>query len=230
MGKHLTHTTTVKAATVSAPTVVVSTTIPNVTDEEDAEIQEAVATEARRQLTLEEEIADQIAYEKEQERLRKLELKRKKRIAFINSVVCNPDDISRVTGLEKISDYKCLTEGTWWSGHEQALYDLEHTYGINAAFAMSVSTLESGSGTSTRANSRHNYYGIELSTVWNSLDDNTLYWGGLINRVYVSKGLTSVWSIGPVYCPPNREWENFMASNMQSLRQSLINNLMDTVE
>jgi beta-N-acetylglucosaminidase len=219
---------TVRTTETNKTKLVVSTTIPNVVT--NATVQEEIEEEARLQLTLEAEIADQIAYEEEQERLRQLEIARQERIAFIDSVVCDPNDISRVSGLEDISDYKLLTEGTWWEGHEQTLYDLEHTYSVNAMFAMSVSTLESGSGTSVRANSRHNYYGIESSKKWTSLDSNTLYWGGMINRVYVDEGLTSVWTIGAKYCPPNRTWEEFMNSNMQSLYSSLITKMKATVE
>jgi beta-N-acetylglucosaminidase len=213
----------------SSTAVVVSTTIPNV--EEDAIVQQEIAEQARIQLTLEEEIASQIAEEEEQERLRQLEIARQERIDYINSIVCDTSDISRVTGLNDIEDYKLLTEGTWWEGYEQTLMNLEQTYGINAIFAMSVSTIESGSGTSVRASSRHNYYGIEISNKsWADLGDNTLWWGGMLNRVYVEKDLLSVWDIGPVYCPPNREWEEMVSTQMNYLYNSLINKLMDTVE
>lgn len=213
----------------SSTAVVVSTTIPNV--EEDAIVQQEIAEQARIQLTLEEEIASQIAEEEEQERLRQLEIARQERIDYIDSIVCDTSDISRVTGLNDIEDYKLLTEGTWWEGYEQTLMNLEQTYGINAIFAMSVSTIESGSGTSVRASSRHNYYGIEISNKsWADLGDNTLWWGGMLNRVYVEKDLLSVWDIGPVYCPPNREWEEMVSTQMNYLYNSLINKLMDTVE
>jgi hypothetical protein len=224
----------------SSTAVVVSTTIPNV--QASTDVQQEVAEQARMQLTLEKEIADQIAYEEEQERirqeyeaeqerLRQIELARQARIDYINAIVCDPDDISRVTGLDNIEDYKLLTKDTWWEGYEESLMELEEDYGINALFAMAVSTIESGRGTSVRASSRHNYYGIELSNKsWADLGDNTLWWGGMLNRDYVGKNLLSVWDIGPVYCPPNREWETAIVKQMNKYYDNLIINLKDTVD
>lgn len=206
------------------PVIVVSTTVPNV---EDSVIREKVANEARRQKTLEREI---VAKVEERNRIIQEELERRRYADYINSISCDPMDVSKVSGL-KLEDFHLLTEGTWWEGNEQALYDLEQTYGVNAMFAMSVSTLESGRGTSVRASSRHNYYGIELPNMrWDSLYDNTQYWGDLISHGYNERGLKSVWAIGPVYCPPNRQWEVYMNDKMTELYSSLLNKLNDTVK
>lgn len=206
-------------------TVVVSTTVPN---ESDFVVAESIQAEARRQETLEERFAEEIA---ERERLLEEQRIAEEKQAFqdyINSIVCDPSDISRVSGLKE-EDYGLLTKGTWWEGNEQTLYELETEHGVNAMFAISVSSLESGLGTSVRASSRHNYYGIELDRNWSSLYDNTLWWGGMINRVYIENGLCNVYDIGPVYCPPNREWEVYMNDRMNSLYNSLINNLQSTI-
>ena len=138
------------------------------------------------------------------------------RIAQIESITADPNDVSKVSNLTE-EQYSILTEGTWWEGHEQVLIDLEKRYSINAFYAMSVSTLESGHGTSERACSRNNYYGAEVSTHFESLYDNTMYFGDFQNRLYVSEGLTSVWSIGPKYCPPNRNWEVYVSNSMTEL-------------
>lgn len=207
-------------------TVVVSTTVPN---ESDFVVAESIQAESRRQETLEEQFAEEIA---ERERLleeQRIEAERQAHQEYINSIICDPSDISRVSGLKK-EDYILLTKGTWWEGNEQTLYELETEYGVNAMFAMSVSTLESYFGTSDRASSRHNYYGIELDRSWSSLYDNTIWWGSMVNRVYIENGLYSVWNIGPVYCPPNRDWEVYMNDNMTILYNSLITNLMNTLQ
>lgn len=201
--------------------MVVFTTIPNV--EDDEELQVCIDSEARLQKTLEEKIADQM----EEERIRKEQERIEKINNYINSIVCDPSDVSRVSNLNK-EDYCYLTEGTWWEGHEDTLYDLEKNHGISALFAMSVSTLESAGGTSIRASSKHNYYGIELPTVWNGLYDNTQWWGNLIKESYVGSGYKSVWQIGPKYCPPNRDWESYHNDKMHELYNNLISRLKET--
>lgn len=138
------------------------------------------------------------------------------RIAQIESITADPNDISKVSNLTE-DQYYVLTKGTWWEGHEQVLIDLEKNYSINAFYAMSVSTLESGHGTSERAYNRNNYYGAEVPTYFESLYDNTMYFGDFQNRLYVAEGLVSVWQIGPKYCPPNRNWESYVANNMTEL-------------
>ncbi|MCM1218504.1 MAG: glucosaminidase domain-containing protein [Lachnospiraceae bacterium] len=222
---------TTKAQTVSQTTtssdsndVIVFISVPVIEDavNNDA-IKLAVEEEMREQEILEMQIGEELA---EEARLAELA----KQQAYIDSIVCDPTDISRISGL-RAEDFKYLTEGTWWSGHEDTLYQLEQTYGINAMFAMSVSTLESGCGTSYRATNKHNYYGIELaSKSWDSLSSNTLWWGDMMQRLYVTKDVKSVWNIGPIYCPPNREWEVYMNDHMNDLYVGLINNLQDTLQ
>lgn len=192
--------------------IVVSTVIP--IDENDAEFNEKVSKEIEAQTLLEQEIMKQI--------------KQEEKVAYINSIICDPNNISRVSGLKE-EDYKLLTSGTWWEGNEQALIDLEKNYGVNAMFAMAVSTLESASGTSGRAKNRNNYYGLELSKVWNGLYSNTQYWGGLIAKSYIGQGRTSATSISTKYCPPNSSnWASFVNSQMGVYYNKLISKLNDT--
>ena len=140
--------------------------------------------------------------------------------AYINSIYCDPNDVTKITNL-KLEDMPILTDGTWWEGYEESLYHLEQNYGINAVFAMAVSTLESGGGTSSRARNRDNYYGLSTSTNYGSRYSCTMYFGDLINRKYVSQGRSSVYSIGPKYCPPNRQWESYMAEYMSGVQSQL---------
>lgn len=192
--------------------IVVSTVIPM--DENDAEFNEKISKEIEAQELLEQEIIKQI--------------KQEERKAYINSIICDPNNISKVSGLKE-EDYKLLTSGTWWEGNEQALIDLEKNYGVNAMFAMAVSTLESGSGTSGRAKNRNNYYGLELSNVWSGLYTNTQYWGKLIKNSYIGQGRSSAASISTKYCPPNSSnWASFVNSQMGVYYNKLISKLNDT--
>lgn len=150
--------------------------------------------------------------------------KEEARIAQINSITADPYDVSKVSNLTE-EQYYILTKGTWWEGHEQVLIDLEKRYSINAFYAMSVSTLESGHGKSDRAYERKNFYGAEVPTYFESLYDNTMYFGDFQNRLYISEGLISVWQIGPKYCPPNRNWEAYVSNSMAELLNKVVSTL-----
>ena len=140
--------------------------------------------------------------------------------AYIESIHCDPNDIRRITNLKR-EDMHLITDGTWWSGYEDSLYDLEQNYHINAAFAMAVSSLESGRGTSAKARNRNNYYGLATSTSYGSRYECTMYFGDIMNRLYVNQGKVCVNSIGPKYCPPNREWEKYMTRYMNNIGENL---------
>ena len=199
--------------------IVVSTVIPNGTDAESKN--EEVIEEVRVQETLEKEIKAELA---EQARQKKI----KERKEYISSIVCDPSNVSRVSGLKE-SDFKLLTKGTWWEGNEEALVKLEKDYGVNAMFAMAVSTLESGFGTSTRAQSRNNYYGLETKKIWYSLYDNTQYWGNVISKYYVDEGRLSVDRISTKYCPPHSSyWASYNKDKMVDLYNQLITRLNNT--
>lgn len=198
--------------------------VSNVTPIKEGEVMsEEFTEEVRLQETLEQNIRAVV-----EEEIRQNEIKT--RNDYINSINCDPGDVSKVSGLRK-EDYALLTQGTWWEGNEQTLIDLENTYGINAMFAMSVSTLESYFGESDRAKIRNNYYGLELSKYWDSLYSNTQFWGNIIKEYYVNEGRQSVYSISTKYCPPNSEyWADFMNDNMTKLYDELIIKLNNTNE
>lgn len=144
---------------------------------------------------------------------------------YVNRIQCDPSNVSKITNL-KLEDMHLLTEGTWWSGYEESLYYLEQRYGINAIFAMAVSSLESGGGTSALARQSNNYYGLMTGNKYASRFDCTMYFGDLMNRKYVGNSKISVYSIGPKYCPPNRQWEVYMDNYMRthySILKSRIN-------
>lgn len=161
--------------------------------------------------SVQEELIDQ--YQQEQYQL------------YVSQIQCDPSNVSKITNL-KLEDMHLLTEGTWWSGYEESLYYLEQRYGINAIFAMAVSSLESGGGTSSLARYSNNYYGLMTGDKYASRFDCTMYFGDLMNRKYVGNSKISVYSIGPKYCPPNRKWEEYMDNYMRthySILKSRIN-------
>lgn len=147
---------------------------------------------------------------------------------YLAMIICDPKDISRVTNLKE-KDYVHLVADTWWEGHEDVLIELEQEYGINAIFAMAVSSLESGYGKSSRAKNRHNYYGLATKKRWNSLQSNTRYWGELMNTMYVNNGRLSVTQISSKYCPQdNDKWARDVRVLMRRFYSSLIRNLTTT--
>lgn len=152
----------------------------------------------------------QVAKAAEEEAARIAELEQ-----YILSVGLTPDDVSRITNL-KLEDMHLLTEGTWWAGEEEALYDLEHTYGINACYAMAVSTLESGHGTTSRARNKNEVFGMTNAKqqYFSTRHEDTMYFGDIMHRNYVGQGRLSVEAIGTKYCPPNRKWEVYMRDYM----------------
>lgn len=131
----------------------------------------------------------------------------------LESITCDPSDITRISNMteEQIGE---MVEGTWLEGKEDILYQVEQEEGINVFFIYAASTLESDHGNSYRATTRHNYYGLETKKDYGSYENNTKYFGDMMNRIYISKGNISVDDIGPIYCPPNRDWENKISKIM----------------
>lgn len=206
---------------ISNNSIVVSTVIPTSANTES--ISKEVEKEVRIQEALEKEIRAELREKARTE-------KREKYKNYINEIVCDPSDVTRVSNIKE-SHYELLTKGTWWEGNEQALIDLEKTYNVNAMFAIAVSTLESGHGMSDRAKNRNNYYGLETRTYYDSLYHNTQVWGNIIHRYYNEEGRISVYGISTKYCPPHSDyWADYMNDKMSSLYNDLINRLNDKLK
>lgn len=131
----------------------------------------------------------------------------------IENIICDTSDITKISNMteEQIDE---MLEGTWLEGNAEVIYKVEQEESINAFFIYAVATLESDRGTSKRSITKKNFYGIELSTVFTSYSHNTEYFGGMMNRVYVSNGKISLDTINPTYCPPNPNWKNVVAQLM----------------
>jgi len=141
---------------------------------------------------------------------------------YLATINCDPKDITKVTNL-KPEHYEHLVDGTWWEGNEKALMALEQKYGINAIFAMAVSSLESGYGSSSKAKKCHNYYGLMTKRTWESLHHNTSCWGDLMSTKYVANGKCSVDSIAKMYCPVNTsKWIRDVRILMRRFHKALL--------
>lgn len=161
----------------------------------------------------------------EEEKRRIAEQKKREKELQIASITCDPTNITRLSNVTS-EQLKIITKDTQWEGNERALEDLEKNYGINLFYCIAVSRLESGNGTSVIAKRYNNIFGINGDTYYENYHDVTMYFGDFQNRLYVGKGLTSVYTIGPKYCPPNRQWE----VEVSSIMNSLYNKLMTTLD
>lgn len=146
--------------------------------------------------------------------IQELEIENAKR-AQLESITCDPTDITKVSNLTE-EQIGMMVEDTWLEGQEHTLYQVEQEEGINVFFIYAVSTLESDHGTSYRATSRHNYYGLETTKNYGSYENNTRYFGDMMNRLYISKGNVGVSDINPIYCPPNRNWDDSVTEIMNA--------------
>ena len=209
----------VRATQVVSPCQIIITDDIPLTD--NLSLNESVINELTSQKIIKKKLNKELKEERRRARI-------KARKKYIKSIVCDPNDVSRITGLKK-EDFKYLTKGTWWSGKEHILYEVEQTYGINAMFTMSVSTLESGHGRSYRSQIRENYYGIELNHYWDNLYDNSLFFGKLIKKNHGKQGRKRVWNTSTKYCPPHHDmWANYMYEHMHKLNNKLISRLNST--
>lgn len=84
------------------------------------------------------------------------------------------------------------------------LYSIEHSeQPINALFLASIVKLESGNGTSNAYRNKNNVGGVMGRgglRYFNSRQECLRYMHSFLNRGYINRGYTSVWSIGPKYC------------------------------
>ena len=134
----------------------------------------------------------------------------------LDSITCEPSDITKISNMTP-EQINLLVEDTWLEGEGDTLYQVEQEHGVNVFFIYAVSTLESEFGTSPRAESRDNYYGIEMLRDFESFENNTRYWADMMNRMYIdNKNIgPNVQNIGPVYCPPNPKWADTISSMMK---------------
>jgi len=121
-------------------------------------------------------------------------------------------DITSVSGLGP-DELEYIVSGSGLSGLGQTFYEMENTYGVNAVFAISVAQLESGNGESVMARYDNNLFGL-MGMSFSSREKCIVYFGDLIRNYYFDNGMTTTYSINPVYCPDNYEWASYIESLM----------------
>lgn len=143
------------------------------------------------------------------------------------SITCDPTDIRKSSNLT-LDQLEWLVKGTWLEGEAETLYKADTEGGVNAFYLIAISTLESGRGGSPRAVGRHNYYGLETTTNYQSFRGCTEYFTEMMHRLYFSNDTigTDIHTIGPVYCPPNPAW----ASTVTEMAMAKYKAIMDLTE
>lgn len=125
-----------------------------------------------------------------------------------------------------LEDLKVLTQNTQLQGIEEALLTIEAANNVNALFALSVSKLESGNGTSYLSTNRNNIFGFRNRYGWMQFDsqvDCVLYFGELIENFYVGRGYDTIEKIGPRYAEGSTDWApkviHIMVSDMRRVHR-----------
>jgi beta-N-acetylglucosaminidase len=100
-----------------------------------------------------------------------------------------------------------------------AFYNMEHSYNVNALFALAVASLEGAWGTSSAAKKKNNPFGIYSkgkSRSFSSTGEGINYFGSLISNSYIAKGYNTISKINSKYCPGNSKWTSYVTSIMKS--------------
>ena len=141
-------------------------------------------------------------------------------------VVINTTDITSPSNLsadqfntiiEQVLSSKGKSSSKLYNAGE-ALYQMEQNHQINGLFALSVASLESGWGTSSAAKNKNNLFGIMSKggiKSFSSVNENIDYFGNLISDYYISKGRTTITSIGAKYCVGG-DWANKVQSMLNT--------------
>lgn len=103
-------------------------------------------------------------------------------------------------------------------GKGQVFINMEKKYGISAKFMAAIATQESGAGSSKRARSHNDCFGMTgfRGKKWASIDSNIESAFSLIDRVYIKHGRTTVPSIGKKYCVGGN-WASKVLGHMNTI-------------
>ncbi|TDF99453.1 glucosaminidase domain-containing protein [Paenibacillus piri] len=122
--------------------------------------------------------------------------------------------------IAKIIKDTALEDG----GLEEAILEIEKTYGINSYFTIAVMKLESGHGKSEIAKTKNNLFGLNAidsdsynqALSFNTKAESVKKFGDIISEFYINQGLTSVEKVAGKYCGANSNWPNLVKSIMNS--------------
>lgn len=169
--------------------------------EDDQEIEVTVV--------IEEEVIEEIVEEVNSEELKQLERER------IDTIHYNPKNVTEPSNMT-VEDIRILLEDTPLAGTEYAFYNIEKDSGINAFYAISVAYQECGRKfKEPRVVNNNNIFGIMGNPYYKSKQECIYYFADFTQRLYLNQGLTSVYTIQPKYCPPDKTWSGDVASFMK---------------
>lgn len=104
------------------------------------------------------------------------------------------------------------------TGKGRKFIELEQKYGISARFMAGIATQESGAGTSNRARTKNDSFGMTgyKGRSWSSPEANIECAFSLIDRLYIKQGRKSIESIGKKYCATGG-WARCVRSHMSKM-------------
>ena len=122
------------------------------------------------------------------------------------------------SGLTK-EDLDYILAGTPMKDCADEMLLIEEKYNVNAFFTSAVAQAETQRGLTGTGKSKNNAFGITSKSggyrTFNSLGDSVIEFGGMIDRVYFSRGLTTVKQVHSLYTSsPN--WSSNVSSIMKS--------------
>lgn len=106
------------------------------------------------------------------------------------------------SGLTK-ADLDYILAGSPMKNCAEAVLSVEEKYNVNAFFTVSVAQAETQRGLTGTGKSKNNAFGITSTSggyrTFNSLSDSVIEFGGMIERVYFSRGLDTVEKVHSIY-------------------------------
>lgn len=106
------------------------------------------------------------------------------------------------SGLTK-EDLDYILAGSPMKNCAEAVLLVEEKYNVNAFFTVSVAQAETQRGLTGTGKSKNNAFGITSASggyrKFNSLSDSVIEFGGMIDRVYFSRGLDTVEKVHSIY-------------------------------
>lgn len=133
----------------------------------------------------------------------------------ISSEVCKTGTVT----ADQLNRHFARYKNSKLNGKGNVFISMEKKYGISARFMAAIATQESGCGTSNRARTRNDCFGMTgygKNKRWGSIDSNIECAFSLIDRLYIKKGRTTVTSIGRVYCATGG-WASHVTSHMRRI-------------
>lgn len=141
-------------------------------------------------------------------------------------IVCDTTSVGRPSGATGEQLQQAIVNmGSWMADYNfgELFHQLENAYGVNAIFAIAVTTQEAGFRQSSVCRRNKNMFGITGKKGYrsfNSYEECIEYFYNLIRVSYINKGRYSTQSIGSKYCT-TPTW----GANVSKLMWKVYNNI-----